>query len=288
MRDIYATLSSRYKQQKSHLHTDEMRFAYVAARLPATKAVIGTIIERLFAEKNPIPPKSVLDLGSGPGTAILALEDILSDPINATLIERDQGFIDISKTLLQNEYAHIKGDILRVDYTPHDWVIASYSLNELPKEKHHDFITSAFDAANSLLILIEPGTPQGFKNILKARQTLIKADANILLPCSHSLKCPLEETPIWCHFSKRLTRTKQHKTTKGGTLGYEDEKYCYLIASKSSFARSPRIISTPKQHSGHIQISTCGLSGNIEITTFSKSKSENFKEMKKKEWGDVL
>lgn len=283
MNDAYADMSLRYKNQKTHIHTDAVRAAYVEARLPATKAVVKAVIDRFIDERSPDAPNTILDLGAGPGTVALALEDFEA---KFTLIEKDSGFIEISKNLLKREHNHIHGCILKVPYEPHDWVIASYSLNEILCEKFDSFLLKSWNAADKFLILIEPGTPQGFKNILKAREFLIKNGAHITLPCAHQLKCPLQETDVWCHFSKRLARTKEHKNIKGGILGYEDEKYCYLIASKTQVMQTPRIISTPKQYSGHLEISTCEMDGEIHNKIYSKSKDLNFKQMKKKEWGD--
>ena len=281
--DAYKNLTARYKAQKTHIHSDETRMSYVHARLPATYAVIDSILERLLQEQNITPPQTVLDLGSGPGTAILALEDIFQNQIAATLIERDQGFIEIAKTLLKNQYTHICADIIKIDYDPHDWVIASYALNELSQKE--SFVLKAFHAATSLFILIEPGTPQGFKNILEARNIILKNGGHILLPCPHSFACPNS----WCHFSQRLSRSKLHKAIKDAKLGYEDEKYAYLISSKTPApTHNPRIVSTPKKHSGHIEFSLCMPSGSLEDKTVSKSKCDHFKEIKKKEWGDFL
>ncbi len=279
--DAYKNLSQRYKNQKTHIPTDETRLAYVNARLPATYAVVCAVVERLLQEQNIAPPQTVLDLGSGPGTVILALEDIFENPITATLIERDPGFIDIAKTLLKNEYTHICADIIKTDYSAHDWVIASYALNELVKKE--SFILKAFQAANDFFIIIEPGTPQGFENILEARNIILQNGGHILLPCPHQFVCP----NTWCHFSQRLSRSKLHKSIKNASLGYEDEKYAYLIASKvPPLKRNPRIVSTPRKHSGHIDLSLCMPNGTLEDKTFSKSKCEDFKEIKKKEWGD--
>lgn len=289
LQEHYKQMSAQYKQQKSHTATEETRAAYIAARLPATYAVVKAVITRMLYEKNVEEPLSILDLGAGPGTATMVLEDIVERPFSATLIERDQGFIQLGKDLLQGQYTWICANILNIPYVQHDWVIASYSLNELPLKTQRDFIQKAFEASKQFLILIEPGTPKGFENILKARDVLIKNGAHVTLPCPHNLKCPIEGTSSWCHFSQRISRTKLHKAIKNAELGYENEKYCYLVVSKNtSISDTPRIISTPKKHSGHLEFSLCLSDGSIGNEILSKSKCPSFKEMKKKSWGDTF
>jgi ribosomal protein RSM22 (predicted rRNA methylase) len=285
MNDHYKNMSSGYKEQKTHIHDNETRMAYVGARLPATYAVVRAVIDRLFQEQDISFPQTVLDLGSGPGTCMLVLEDYLDAPIQTTLqgtlVERDPGFIEIAKNLLKNPHTYICSDIKKYSYTPHDWVMASYSLNEIVEKEA--FIQNAFNATKKIFILIEPGTPQGFQNILTARDIIHQSGGHILLPCPHSLTCPSQ----WCHFSQRLPRTKLHKSIKSASLGYEDEKYTYLVASKSeNTIPNSRIVSTPQKHSGHLEITLCTSNGTLETKTFTKSKCPDFKEIKKKEWGD--
>ena len=57
---------------------------------------------------------------------------------------------------------------------------------------------------NGILIVIEPGSPKGFRFIHDLRTWVInktREEANIVGPCPHHLKCPLSEKG-WCHFSQ--------------------------------------------------------------------------------------
>ena len=44
----------------------------------------------------------------------------------------------------------------------------------------------------------------------------------------------------WCHFAVRLARTSLHRDVKGARLGYEDEKYSFLVVSPDPSATAPR------------------------------------------------
>jgi ribosomal protein RSM22 (predicted rRNA methylase) len=107
----------------------------------------------------------------------------------------------------------------------------------------------------------------------------------------------------WCHFSQRLERSSQHRQLKGGELGYEDEKFSYLIAARSETLASDaspgatshgvtsqkqaRIVRHPGKHSGHIQLSLCTTQGKIENRTVTRSSKSAYKLARKAEWGDT-
>src|SRR6202000_2264000 len=90
-------------------------------------------------------------------------------------------------------------------------------------------ILAAWNRCSSALVIVEPGTPQGYRRILQARDLLLAREARILAPCPHQLPCPLA-APYWCHFAQRVPRSRDHRIVKSSTLAYEDEKFSYLIA----------------------------------------------------------
>jgi ribosomal protein RSM22 (predicted rRNA methylase) len=91
----------------------------------------------------------------------------------------------------------------------------------------------------------------------------------------------------WCHFSQRVERTSQHRQLKGGALGYEDEKFSYLIAAKDYLpSAAARIVRHPGKHSGHVQLPLCTAEGKIENRTITRSSKEAYKRARKAEWGE--
>src|SRR5262249_54062535 len=137
--------------------------------------------------------------------------------------------------------------------------------------------------------------------------------AEILAPCPHKHACPMatagastpERQPVlsaksaerakaahsggdWCHFSQRLERTAQHRQLKGGALGYEDEKFSYVIASRQDVPlEGGRIVRHPGRHSGHIQLALCTSAGRLETKTITRSSKQAFRLARKAEWGDT-
>src|SRR5437016_4510206 len=94
-----------------------------------------------------------------------------------------------------------------------DLAIFSYSLGEI--NEIEVVLKKLWQFPIETFVIIEPGTPTGYKNILRARDTLIQCGAYIVAPCPHAKRCPLMFND-WCHFSVRLERSKWHRFVKEG------------------------------------------------------------------------
>lgn len=106
-------------------------------------------------------------------------------------------------------------------------------------------------------MIIEPGTPVGFGRIKEARDELLALGGRIVAPCPHGNQCPLADDD-WCHFSQRITRTRLHRQTKAGELGYEDEKFSYIaISREQAMGTQSRVIRHPQTRKGHIRLRLC-------------------------------
>jgi ribosomal protein RSM22 (predicted rRNA methylase) len=169
----------------------------------------------------------------------------------------------------------------------HDLVVISYTLGELPQAAADAVFAKAWKCAGKFLVVIEPGTRRGFAAINAARSALISNAASILAPCPHASACPMAVAGDWCHFSQRVERTSQHRQLKGGDLGYEDEKFSYVVATTTAVPPAgSRIVRHPRKHSGHVQLALCTPQGRIENRTVTRSSKEAYKRARKAEWGD--
>jgi len=170
----------------------------------------------------------------------------------------------------------------------HDLVVISYVLGELGSAAAESVIRKAWSCAEKLLVAIEPGTPRGFGAIHAARSLLIAGGAEILAPCPHKLACPMAAAGDWCHFAQRVERTSRHRQLKGGALGYEDEKFSYLVAARQPAKMShSRILRHPLKHSGHVQLTLCTLDGQVQSRTVTRSQKQAYKLARKAAWGDL-
>lgn len=305
LRNSYAKLSSAYqtKQKASSIRfSKEEAFAYSLGRMPATMAVFSSILKRLKQAVPSFSPHCLLDLGSGPGSALWASFDTLPTLQTFTAIEANPYFIELSQEIAAIFYPALtpiwkQGDILSflspsTTEDTYDVTILSYVLGELPHSSYTSLLGKVWDKTKDVLIIINPGTPEGFHSLLKARSFFIQSEfshpCHILAPCPHAYACPLENKQDWCHFSAYVSRSKAHTIVKEGSLPYEQEKFSYLIIKRGmSETPSPaRIIKKPLVRKGHIHLDLCTSEGKEARTTISKRQKEAYLKAKYLSWGD--
>lgn len=274
-------LTDRYRtQQKPYLSQKNHYLAYLITRFPATFAVITQVLKAVRV----IQIESLLDLGAGPGTGFLAAQKVFPNLTKNTLIETDPEFIKLGQKIIDTEVTWQQSH-LPCELTPHDLVLMSYSLNEMPDPE--TIITQAFKATKKILVIIEPGTPKGYERIIEMRTHLLNLGAHIIAPCPNALPCPMTGTD-WCHFPARVERSKLHRQLKDGDLGYEDEKYSYLIVGREpGTLPAARLIAKPEFHKGWVQLRLCTI-GKIEEKKFSAKDKLAYKQARKSSWGDEI
>jgi ribosomal protein RSM22 (predicted rRNA methylase) len=269
------------------------RLAYLMVRMPATYAAVGSA---LAAGREAMPgfvPERMIDLGAGPGTALWAAGETFPSLLKMEAIEWDAALESLGRELGSGASGAVgqtkwRNADLRYWKTngKYDLVIASYSLGELAAGERKRILLAAWEACEGVLAVIEPGTRRGFEAIAEMRDWLIGAGARLAAPCPHELECPMRAAGDWCHFSVRVERTAEHRRLKEGELGYEDEKFSYLIASRMDVhTPGARIVRHPMRHSGFTKLKLCTAEG-LKEETVTRARKERYREAKRAEWGD--
>lgn len=296
LKETIQQVSSKYRAQnsKNFLDSPIERISYLVTRFPATFKVNERVYSELRNWMGSNELESFLDVGSGPGTSLFALYEYYNLK-RADLLEKDGGLIELCKKIL--EKSSLKEDGVEVQHittsmqsftssTSYDLITLSYSLGEISHSEAKNVLTKLWNLTNKFIVLIEPGTPKGYQDILFYRTTLLNLGAHLVAPCPHSLSCPLKEKD-WCHFGERVNRSSLHRQAKEADLGYEDEKYSYLIFSKEPL-KTPesRVIRRPVIGKGHIQLNLCKKNGEAQEKIITKKEGDAFKRAKKVNWGD--
>lgn len=292
VREAYQELSARYRlgQTFRGFKTNLERLAYVAGRMPATAAVVSSV----FQELGDFSPKSMLDIGSGPGTAVLVALEHWPELLNVRAIDRDEAMLKIASELSRLiSPVPVKWETddgkLPLRGAPADLVTISYVLGELVEKERMPVLNRLWDFAKQILIVIEPGTSDGFARVVRARKELLGLGAKILAPCSHQFDCPMYGID-WCHFPARVERSRTHRLLKSADMGIEDEKFSYLIVSRDGDCSTQwaRIVEEPKWSKNRITLRVCEAGGSLRSTEVTATQKGYFRETKKLGWGDRL
>lgn len=298
---IVAGLSNRYRAGVAGklFHSHEEMLAYIAYRMPATFAAVSMALRQVKDRLLDWRPQSLLDAGCGPGTVMWAAASIWpSDFQRITLLEREKRMIQLGSRLAsssassQVRNAHWHHVDLSAEWhsPPHDLVVASYVIGELTPDRAGRLIDKLWELTAGILLIIEPGTPEGFLRIRQARERLLAAEGRAVAPCPHNGLCPLDAND-WCHFAQRVSRSRLHRASKSGTLSYEDEKFSFIAVSRMrEMAASPitgRVVRHPQVRKGHIYVEAC-TAGGIEKTVITRKNKEQFREARDLRWGSAL
>ena len=290
-----AGLSEHYARGHALAELDAVTHAaYLGARLPATYAAVlatlGMAPETLRGEL-----LSLLDLGAGPGTASWAAASCCPRLEAVTQVDRSAALLALGARLGTSAGLvpplTLAQSIADVSRPPDAWpaadlVIASYVLAEVPAAAQGRLLDAALASARRLLVLVEPGTPAGFARIHAARARCLASGMPVLAPCSHAGICPMQATDDWCHFAVRVPRSRRHRQLKGGTLGYEDEKFACLVVATRAAGEGPtgaRVLRHPRVEKGRVTLDLCAPARPARVVV--TRRAEGYRLARKLDWG---
>jgi ribosomal protein RSM22 (predicted rRNA methylase) len=282
-----AKLSAAYRAGGTSMTVaDRMdALAYLVTRFPATYAAAHAALRRTEEASPQFSPSSLLDVGAGPGTVASAARSVWPSLDAVTLLEPNAIFRGVAEELWRN--AKIVAGALGGVLPNADLVTAGYVLAELDLATIPQTARELWRAANGMLVLIEPGTPDGFARIRAARRVLIEEGAHVVAPCTHDNECPMTGGE-WCHFSQRLARSRDHMVVKAASVPFEDERYAYLAVSRARVAHTQaRIIKPPVEQKPAIAFPLCDSRG-LHSEAVPRRDKEQYRAARKKKWGDLF
>ncbi|WP_432120406.1 small ribosomal subunit Rsm22 family protein [Streptomyces sp. S1] len=263
--------------------------AYAAYRMPATFEAVRGALGALRDAAPDWEPRTHTDVGGGTGAASWAVAEAWGGrPPRTTVLDWAEPALALGRELaggvLDAEWRRERiGGALRLADT--DLVTVSYVLKELTEDDRTSLVTEAARAARAVVV-VEPGTPDGYERIIAARALLVGAGFTVAAPCPHSGACPIVPGTDWCHFAARVSRSSLHRKVKGGSLPYEDEKYAYVAAVRFPVApAAARIVRRPQIRKGLVQFDLCDAEG-LSRDTVTKRHGPLYKQARDAEWGD--
>ena len=289
-------ISQRYRSQSGNgkrLLTQEVEaLAYAVVRMPATFGAVTSALESTLSVYDGSIHK-VLDVGAGTGAGTWAAGMLLKNSPTFICIERENAMLQLGRKLTASEQCPFQAQWICQDLTrtpigtSGDLVLASYVLNEMDSATRERVLNELWEKTEGVLLIVEPGTPEGFHQICSVRNQLLARGGHIIAPCPHSQPCFLNEED-WCHFTCRIARTRLHKLMKGGDAPYEDEKFSYLAVSRVQGRSTPaRVLRHPLKEPGRISLRLCTQDG-IREQTITKKQGNLFKIARKSTSGDTF
>lgn len=272
--------------------------AYAAVRMPATYAALTWVLADLKLRAPGFAPCHVIDIGAGTGAATLAAAEQFATLATAELIEPNVAMQHLAGPLLATTDLKTQ---FAVQYTDSGvprsanktgagtLAIAGYVLAELPIAAVAAFL-APYLAQVEMLVIVEPGTPQGFQRILAVRRMVLEGDlGRIVAPCTHAGSCPLVGAD-WCHFSVRLPRSRLHQAIKAVDAPFEDERFSYLVVTRNAELRADgglaRVLAQPKSNKAGVELVLCSAAGRTVMMVPQRDKPRA-RLAKRLHWGDV-
>lgn len=267
--------------------------AYAAYRMPATYEAVCSALEA-FAEAVPgWVPGSHVDVGGGTGAATWAVSATWEGERAVTVLDWAEPALALGREiaavnpeLKAAEWQRSRiGAALTIEST--DLVTISYVLGELTEDDRAAVVDAAA-ASGQAVVVVEPGTPDGYARVIEARDRLIDAGFHIAAPCPHSATCPIAPGEDWCHFSARVSRSSLHRQVKGGSLPYEDEKFSYVAAARFPVTPAPaRVVRRPQIRKGQVLLDLCETEEHLRRETVTKRHGPLYRAARDADWGDA-
>ena len=273
--------------------------AYAAYRMPATFEAVRSALAAFRAAEPGWAPTAHVDLGGGTGAASWAVADAWpAGEHTTTVLDWAEPALALGRELATRSGSAPLRDARwqrqALDSGPAlpdacDLVTLSYVLGELTESARQAVVDAAASAAEAVLV-VEPGTPEGYLRVIAARDRLIGAGFRIAAPCPHSGTCPIEPGSDWCHFAARVNRSSLHRQVKGGSLPYEDEKFSYVAAVRTAAHRDvpaswARVVRRPQLRKGQVLLDLCLPEEGLHRETVTKRRGPLYRAARDTEWG---
>ena len=294
--DRAAAISKTYRDGggSTAIRTGTDALAYALARMPATYAAIVASLNALREIAPNFAPKSLLDIGAGPGTATWAAAEAFSSLQSFHLVDANRALralaLDLaggSARLRDLDYRQGEARGALADAEAADLVVASYMIGEIGEAERKALTELMWAKTRDTLLLVEPGTPAGYARIIAVREQLIASGAHVAAPCPHDGQCPLQ-APDWCHFTQRLPRSRAHRLLKSAELPFEDEKFAYVALTRAPPAqRLARVLAQPVVTKIEVTAKLCTPDG-LEIAKLPRRAKAAYARARRWRWGDAV
>ncbi len=310
----------------AYLKDPGLREAYIAYFLPSNIHKLRVPLQELSLHSSGLLVKEklrILDVGSGPGTAVLGVMEFFSDKaqkpeLEFTALDQVAENLQAAEGLFEkhrdelNVHASLRTirsgieGLERLSGERFDMVILSNVLNELYLN-HADKIPKRTTALLGILgrllnddgscIIIEPALRETSREMLEVRDGILNNGFHVYSPCLVDGKCPaLSKPKDWCHEDIAWEPPELIKELDKLTgLRKDSLKFSYLVLRKDRFSLADesgsnafRVVSDALVSKGKVEFFLCGPGGRRLFTRFDKDRTSVNQAFENLKRGDVV
>jgi len=246
-------------------------------------------------------PRSVLDLGSGPGPMAFAALDAGASDVTAA--DRSARALELAKKLA----LEAEEGLATREWNPDkplpdgqfDLISMGHLLNELPEPKRVPLVEAALAKLRpkGSVVIVEPALRDTSRGLLRLRDALVAKGYAVRAPCLYRGACPaLVREGDWCHAERswRMPALVEN-LARLAQLHKEALKMSYLVlAPKGEAWRDPppgavfRIVSEQLEGKGRQRYMGCGPSGRVGLALQHKHVNAGNEAFMTLQRGDVI
>ena len=297
------TLHNKYVAERKDMQQDFLKdyqdvLGYLGMRAPATYAQIYGALSLVLENIPHWQPKTLLDIGSGPGTGVWAAHTLWPTITNALCLDQNKHVISLGQLILekarfpvtttwkQHDIRYNKGSNDR-----YDLVIIANVLNELSISDRENVLNYAYNTCKGILLIVEPGTPTGSGIVESIAQQF---DGSLFAP--YITNSFVLRNDYWLHFSQRFIRPefqrriRQHmRDSSLMASDWEEAKYAFVAIGKIVGQQNAwgRCVGKVRKQKGFLEVPILTKDQILNVKVMQRHKKQ-YTFAKNLKWGELI
>ena len=290
------------EQKRPHIQKPADALAYLSMRFPATYAQIYSALSQIQDRVSNWQPKTLLDIGCGPGTGIWAAKALWPDLQSATGVDRDSHFLSLAEEIAYDAKEDITVDlvpqtIVQWTTTPvsktYDLIIVANVVNELTKDAKEQLLETLVKRSSGIVLVLEPGTPRGF-GVIQSVAEKISPNVSLIAPYIHGTFIASDD--YWIHFPQRFIRLDfqrriRQSMRKNALMAsdWEETKFSYVACGNVPVEKKfwGQSVGGIEKYRGYLVIPVLTADGIIKTRVMKRHK-EKYAMYKNLRWGELI